>query len=81
MDSKKKQDLRKKLGDFLKKRRVNDLGISALQLSLSSNLDHSKLVKIEKGLVDFRFETLLELAETYKIQPRDMLDFDIEFRE
>lgn len=81
MDAKKKEQIRKQVGAFLKKRREEELQLSVRQLSLSSNLDHSKLVKIEKGLVDFRFDTLLELATTYKIQPRDILNFDIEFSE
>ena len=78
MTAKKKKEIRKKLGAFLKKRREENMQISVRQLSFSSNLDHSKLVKIEKGLIDFRFDTLIELAITYKVQPKDLLNFDIE---
>lgn len=81
MDTKKKEQIRKKVGAFLKKKREEELQLSVRQLSLSSALDHSKLVKIEKGLIDFRFDTLIELAITYKVQLRDLLDFDIEFVE
>lgn len=81
MDAKKKEQIRKKVGAYLKKVREEELQMSVRQLSLSSNLDHSKLVKIEKGLVDFRFDTLIELAETYQVQPRDILNFDIDIPE
>lgn len=52
---------------------------SVRQLSFSSNLDYSKLNKIEKGLVDFRFDTLIELAITYKLPLKDLLSFEIDF--
>ena len=81
MNSKKKKEIRETVGAFLKRRREEHLLVSVRQLSFSSNLDHSKLVKIEKGLVDFRFDTLMELAITYKIQPRELLNFDIDISE
>jgi predicted transcriptional regulator len=81
MDATQKEQIRKTVGAFLKKRREEELQLSVRQLSLSSNLDHSKLVKIEKGLVDFRFDTLIELAITYQVQLRVMLNFDIDFSE
>lgn len=81
MDSKEKKEIRKRLGAFLKERREKDLQVSVRQLSFSSSLDHSKLVKIEKGLIDFRFDTLIELAITYKVLPRDLLNFEIDISE
>jgi hypothetical protein len=81
MNAKEKKEIRKKVGAYLKQRRENDLQVSARQLSFMSNLEHSKLVKIEKGLIDFRFDTLLEIALTYKIHPRDLMIFHLDFSE
>jgi hypothetical protein len=80
MTSKKKKDIRKLLGEFLKNRRVNELKIKSVrQLSFDSTLDHSKLTKIEKGLLDFRFDTLIELAKTYRLPLNKILNFEIKF--
>lgn len=80
MDSKRKEKIRKLFGAYLKKRREDFLKIDSVrQLSFSSNLDQSKLSKIEKGLIDFRFDTLIELALTYKLSPKQLFDFSIDF--
>lgn len=80
MNIRRKQKIRKLLGTFLKTRRETVLEIKSVrQLSFSSNLDYSKLNKIEKGLVDFRFDTLIELAITYKLPLKDLLSFEIDF--
>ncbi len=80
MNIRKKQKIRKLFGSFLKARREDVLLIKSVrQLSFTSNLDYSKLNKIEKGLVDVRFDTLIELAITYKLSLKDLLNFEIEF--
>lgn len=80
MDSKKKEKIRKLFGAYLKKTREESLKIESVrQLSFSSNLDQSKLSKIEKGLVDFRFDTLIEIALTYKLSLKEIFDFNIDF--
>jgi hypothetical protein len=80
MDSKKKENIRKLFGSYLKNRRENTLKIpSVRQLSFTSNLDHSKLTKIEKGLLDIRFDTLMEVALTYKLNPKQLFNFPIDF--
>jgi transcriptional regulator with XRE-family HTH domain len=80
MTVKRKKDIRKMLGDFLRKRREDELKITSVrQLSFDSNLDQSKLTKIEKGQIDFRFDTLIELARTYKLPLSKILSFDIPF--
>jgi hypothetical protein len=80
MVSKKKEEIRKLLGSYLKKRREDYLEIESVrQLSFTSNLDSSKLSKIEKGLIDLRFDTLIEVALTYKLTPKQLFDFPIEF--
>jgi hypothetical protein len=80
MDSKRKKEIRKLFGAYLQKRREEYLKIDSVrQLSFSSNLDQSKLSKIEKGKIDFRFDTLLEVAVTYKMKPKQLFDFEIAF--
>ena len=80
MDSKRKKDIRRLFGEFLQKRRKEILKIESVrQLSFSSNLDPSKLTKIEKGLVDIRFDTLIEVALTYKLTPKQLFNFKIDF--
>jgi len=80
MISKKKKEVRKLFGAYLKKRRETVLGIKSVrQLSFSSNLDQSKLNKIEKGSLDFRFDTLLEIALTYKLKLSEIFNFDVSF--
>ena len=80
MIDKKKKEIRRLFGAYLKNRRESVLKISSVrQLSFSSNLDSSKLNKIEKGLLDFRFDTLLEIAITYKLKPQEIFNFSIPF--
>ena len=80
MTVKRKKEVRKLLGEFLRNRREKDLNIKSVrQLSFESNLDSSKLTKIEKGQIDFRFDTLIELAKTYKLPLSKILGFEISF--
>ena len=80
MTSDRNKDIRKLFGEFLRKRRENDLKIKSVrQLSFDSTLDQSKLTKIEKGQIDFRFDTLVELAKTYRLPLNKLLNFDIPF--
>lgn len=80
MTKKRKKDIRKLFGAYLKKHREDVLRVDSVrQLSFSSDLDSSKLSKIEKGKLDIRFDTLLEVAITYKLTPDKLLIFPIEF--
>lgn len=80
MNNRRKKEIRKLFGAYLKKRRETVLDIKSVrQLSFYSNLDQSKLNKIEKGLIDFRFDTLIEIALTYKLKLSEIFNFDINF--
>jgi transcriptional regulator with XRE-family HTH domain len=80
MNQKRKVEIRKLFGLYLKNRRENILKIKSVrQLSFNSNIDHSKLSKIEKGLIDIRFDTLVEIAKTYEIDFDKLFDFKIPF--
>jgi len=82
MNIKRKKEIRKLLGAHLKKHREEVLKVKSVrQLSFSSNLDQSKLSKIEKGQIDLRIDTLMEVALTYRLSPLDLFNFDIDFWE
>jgi predicted transcriptional regulator len=79
MNIKRKKDIRKQFGAFLKKHREDVLKVESVrQLSFLSNLDQSKLSKVEKGQIDFRFDTLIEIVLTYKLKPKNLFGFDID---
>jgi len=80
MTIRRKKEIRKLLGAYLKKHREDVLKIDSVRkLSFSSNLDQSKLSKIEKGQIDFRFDTLIEIALTYQLPLGKIFTFEISF--
>ena len=80
MTSKRKKEIRRLFGEHLKAQREGVLGIKSIrQFSFHSGIDPSKLTKIEKGKIDIRFETLLEIALAYKLKHKDIFNFDINF--
>lgn len=82
MDNTRKKEIREKFGAYLKSHREEILKVrSVRQLSFSSNIDASKLTKIEKGLVNIEFDTLIEVAVTYKIEKKKLFGFVIELLE
>lgn len=81
MNLKQKKDIRVRLGDLLKKRR-EELGYPSIRgFSFKNKIDHSKLTKIEKGLINLRIDTLMEVALAYEIHPSKLFNFDIPFWE
>jgi len=78
MDTKRKIEIRKQFGQYLQAHRENVLKIKSVrELSFSSNLDNSKLSKIEKGQVNFGFDNLLELGVTYRLAKKDVFGFTL----
>ncbi|MBX2920690.1 MAG: hypothetical protein KF746_00760 [Chitinophagaceae bacterium] len=78
MARKTKLTVQRAFGAYLKKHREEVLQEkNLLSFSYSSKLDNSKLAKIEKGEVDIRFSTLIEIAETYKLTDKNILGFKI----
>ncbi|HMR81953.1 MAG TPA: hypothetical protein PKE30_02440 [Niabella sp.] len=70
--------IRKEFGAYLKKHREEVLREkNLLAFSYSSELDNSKLGKIEKGEIDIQFSTLIEIARTYRIPSKTILGFKI----
>ena len=78
MARKTKLTVQQAFGAYLKKHREEVLQEKKLlSFSYSSKLDNSKLAKIEKGEVDIRFSTLIEIAETYRLTDKNILGFKI----
>jgi hypothetical protein len=78
MDEIEKKKIREAFGSYLKNRREKVLKEkNLLKFSYSSNFDNSKLAKIEKGEIDFQFDTLLEISETYKLAGKTILGFKL----
>lgn len=82
MEDNRKHKIREAFGIYLKDRRERILKEkNLLQFSYTSNLDNSKLGKIEKGEIDFQFDTFLEIAETYKLTDKAILGFKFAIEE
>lgn len=67
----------KRLGLNIKKLREAK-GLSFRELSYACEIDHSKISKIEKGLINITFTTILQLAKALETTPSELLltDFD-----
>ena len=48
--------------------------LSLRELSYACNIDNSKIAKIEKGLVNITFTTLMQLAEALEIHPSELVN-------
>lgn len=82
METVRKKEIREAFGEYLKRQREEVLKIKSVrQLSFDSNIDSSKLTKIEKGLINIEFDTLIEVAITYKIEKKKLFGFVIELNE
>lgn len=57
--------------------------LSYRKLAQNCNIDYSDISKIEKGKekANITLLTLLELAKGLEVQPKKLLDFDVEFEE
>jgi len=67
----------KRLGLNIKKLREAK-GLSFRELSYACEIDHSKISKIEKGLINITFTTILQLSKALETTPSELLltDFD-----
>lgn len=65
-------------GKHLKYYREEVACISQDQLAARCDVNKYKISLIENGKSDFMFTTLLELAKGLNIQPKQLLDFEIE---
>lgn len=56
-------------------------GLSYRQLAQRCDVDHSNISKIEKGEIDIRISTLLELSKGLEKHPKELLDFEFDIKE
>ncbi|WP_114789958.1 helix-turn-helix transcriptional regulator [Niabella yanshanensis] len=69
-------ELGNKLAYYRKKK-----NLSYRELAQLCSVDHSKISKIEKGQVNIQILTILELSKGLGIQPKKLLDFEVELEE
>jgi DNA-binding Xre family transcriptional regulator len=67
----------KKLGENLRKLR-KEKGLSLREMSYACSIDNSKIAKIEKGMINITYTTLLQLASALETQPSALLDYELE---
>lgn len=71
------KDNLKRLGLNIKKLREAK-GLSFRELSYACEIDHSKISKIEKGLINITFTTILQLAKALETTPSELLSTDFD---
>ena len=67
----------KRFGENLRKLR-KEKGLSLREMSYACSIDNSKIAKIEKGMINITFTTLLQLALALEAQPSSLLDYQQE---
>jgi DNA-binding Xre family transcriptional regulator len=67
----------KKFGENLRKLRKAK-GLSLREMSYACSIDNSKIAKIEKGMINITFTTLLQLALALETHPSSLLDYESE---
>lgn len=71
-------ELRKKIGNKIKLIRNTE---SYAKIASRCNLDASKISKIEKGRIDFRINTIFEIAKGLRVHPKELLDIEFNFED
>jgi len=67
----------KRFGENLRKLR-KEKGLSLREMSYACSIDNSKIAKIEKGMINITFTTLLQLAVALEAQPAILLEYEPE---
>jgi transcriptional regulator with XRE-family HTH domain len=70
------QSIQKQFGANLQKVRMAK-GLSLRALAANCNLDDSNISKIEQGKFDIQLSTLFELAKGLGVNPKELLDIEI----
>src|SRR5260370_23841021 len=67
----------KRFGENLRKLR-KEKGLSLREMSYACSIDNSKIAKIEKGMINITFTTLLQLAVALEAHPSSLLEYEPE---
>ena len=54
----------------------NEKNLSLRDVSSACDIDNSKIAKIEKGMINVTFTTILELAAGLDVHPKKLLDYE-----
>lgn len=65
----------KTFGDNLRKLR-KEKGLSLREMSYACSIDNSKIAKIEKGMINITFTTLLQLATALETHASTLLHYE-----
>jgi len=66
----------KRFGENLRKLR-KEKGLSLREMSYACSIDNSKIAKIEKGMINITFTTLLQLAVALEAHPSVLLGYEM----
>jgi transcriptional regulator with XRE-family HTH domain len=69
------QEYLKKFGANIKSMR-KARGLSLRKLAALCNIDHSDIARMEKGKINITILTLRELARTFEVPPKKLLDLE-----
>lgn len=72
--------IRRKVGERIKEVREQK-GLSLRKLEAISEVDFSWLSKLEKGQINFSIDSLTKVMKALKIQPGDLFDFKLVYRD
>ena len=67
----------KKFGENLRKLRKAK-GLSLREMSSACNIDNSKIAKIEKGMINITYTTLLQLALALEMHISSLVNYEME---
>jgi transcriptional regulator with XRE-family HTH domain len=67
----------KKFGENLRRLRKAK-GLSLREMSYACSIDNSKIAKIEKGMINITFTTLLQLALALELHPTSLVEYELE---
>jgi transcriptional regulator with XRE-family HTH domain len=74
----KKEDFKVLFGKKLEQLRIQQ-NLTYRSMAERCDVDSSDISKIEKGKVDIRLNTILELSKGLNIHPKELFDFTLEF--
>jgi len=72
--------IRKRVGERIRQIRTHR-NLSLRDLEAISGIDYSWLGKLETGKVNFSMDSLTKLMKALKIQPGDLFDFKVTYKD
>ena len=79
MNNKLKDKLLLLFGEKVKELRLKR-NLSLRMLEQECEIDNSYISKIEHGKTNVSFQTIIELASAFKVHPKELLDFEFDWK-